>query len=161
MTQTFEYPNLLTGSRSGVGWTYWNGHMDDNQHHLLYNSTNKENFIYSPMTILKHGITYAFSVYTANTENCAGLDIFVLYEKTVTGWIAKHVTGTAKGPGGGGSLLRSRSPMPLRKGTTTSDSTTTVQQTGRMRSSGSPTLCFALHQNHTHGLRKKGRCGRK
>lgn len=53
------------------------------------------------MTILKHGITYAFSVYTANTENCAGLDIFVLYEKIVTGWIAKHVTGTAKGPGGG------------------------------------------------------------
>lgn len=161
MAQTFEYPNLLTGSRSGVGWMYNNGHMDDNQHHLLYNSTNKENFMHSPMIVLKHGITYAFSVYTANTENCAGSDIFVLYEKVVDGWIAKAIPRIEKGPRGGGSLLRSRSPMPLRKGTTVSGSTTTELQMVKNRLSGSPTLCFALHQNHTHGLRQKGRCGRK
>lgn len=101
MTQTFEYPNLLTGSRSGVGWAYWNGHMDDNQHHLLYNSTNIENYIFSPLIVLKHGITYEFSVYTANTENCAGSKIFVLYEKVVDGWIAKSAYRIEKGPRGG------------------------------------------------------------
>jgi hypothetical protein len=101
MTQTFEYPNLATGSRSGVGWTYWNGHMDDNQHHLLYNSTNKENFIHSPMIVLKHGITYAFSVYTANTENCDGVDMYILYERYTPEWRAAYKVNCGKGPGGG------------------------------------------------------------
>lgn len=100
MSQTFEYPNLIKGSRSGVGWKYWNGNIDGNQRHFLDNNTNKENFILSPMIFLKHGITYAFSVYTANTENCAGSDIYFLNEKGGTGWIAAKVEGSAKGPGG-------------------------------------------------------------
>ncbi len=101
MTQTFKYPNLLTGSRSGAGWTYPNGGIDVIHRHVLYNNTNKENYIYSPLVSLKHGITYAFSAYSANTENCAGIDMFVLYEKIVDGWIAVTNTHCAKGPGGG------------------------------------------------------------
>lgn len=100
MAQTFEYPNLLTGSRSGAGWTHQNGYIDERHHHYLSNNTNKENFIMSPLIPLKHGITYALSVYTANTENCAGSDIFVLYEKVVTGWIAEGVGKCEKGPRG-------------------------------------------------------------
>lgn len=106
MSQTFEYPNLLTGSRSGAGWLYDNGGMRlersdlNHKQHALLNSTKYENFIRSPFVSLKHGIVYEFSVYTANGSNCAGSDIFVLYEKTVDGWIARSITKCAKGPGG-------------------------------------------------------------
>ena len=106
MSQIFEYPNLLTGSRSGVGWKYDNGGMrneysNGNKQHTLYNSTNEENFIVSPLVSLKHGITYTLSVYTANTENCVGSDLYVLYEKAATGWVAAYVYNCAKGPRGG------------------------------------------------------------
>lgn len=116
MTQTFKYPNLLTGSRSGAGWTYPNGGIDVIHRHVLYNNTNKENYIYSPLVSLKHGITYAFSAYSANTENCAGIDMFVLYEKIVDGWIAVTNTHCAKGPGGGGGYLYLLSPNRLSRG---------------------------------------------
>ena len=107
MSQTFEYPNLLTGSRSGAGWLYDNGGMRlersdlNHKQHALLNSKKHENFIRSPLVSLKHGIVYEFSVYTANGSNCAGSDIFVLYEKTVDGWIAKQIANCAKGLGGG------------------------------------------------------------
>ena len=165
MSQTFEYPNLLTGSRSGAGWLYDNGGMRlersdlNHKQHALLNSKKHENFIRSPLVSLKHGIVYEFSVYTANGSNCAGSDIFVLYEKTVDGWIARSITKCAKGPGGDGSLLHSQSQMPLRKATTSSDSTTMAQRMGKMYSFGSTARCCALLQNRMHGLRQKGRCG--
>lgn len=169
MSQTFEYPNLLTGSRSGAGWSYDNGGMRyealergfENKQHALLNSTKNENFIRSPYVLLKHGIAYAFSVYTANGSNCAGSDIFVLYNQVTDGWIAGGIKHCEKGPVGGRSLLCSRSQIPLRKATTASDSTTTDQQMGRMHSFGSAARCYALLQNRMHGLQQRGRCGRK
>ena len=109
MSQTFEYPNLLTGSRSGAGWSYDNGGMRyealgrgfENKQHALLNSTKNENYIRSPYVLLKHGIAYAFSVYTANESNCAGSDIYVLYNQITDGWIAGEIIHCEKGRVGG------------------------------------------------------------
>ena len=102
MSQTFEYPNLLIGSRSGVGWTYDHGSFDAYNHHCLFNDSKNENYMCSPLYPLKHGITYAFSAFSANTENFMGSDIYVLYAGGYSigdGWIAGHM-GFMKGPGG-------------------------------------------------------------
>ena len=103
MSQTFEYPNLLTGSRSGIGWTYDSGSFyKPLLNHDLHNSTKNENYIQSPLFILKHGITYAFSALTANTANCMSAEIWILYEKVgVDGWIGGVIRSVGKGPGGG------------------------------------------------------------
>ena len=163
MSQTFEYPNLLIGSRSGVGWTYDHGSFDAYNHHCLFNDSKNENYMCSPLFPLKHGITYAFSAFSANTENFMGSDIYVLYAGGYSigyEWIAGHM-GFMKGPGGDGLLIPILSRPLLRKEITIFDSTTMDQQMEKPRSSGSKIRCYALLQNRMHGHRQKGRCGRK
>lgn len=104
MSQTFEYPNLLKGSRSGAGWIYDKGIFFDKLrlNHCLYNNTKKENFLYSGIFHLVHGVDYTLSVLTANTANCMGSEIHILSTEIIgkDGWIAFESKDIAKGPGG-------------------------------------------------------------
>lgn len=103
MDQAFMFPNMLSGSRSGDGWTRdgsTGGAVDG--HLEVCNSNASEGFLYSPYVELKHGPVYQLSTFTANTSNCKGSQIYVLYEDSrADGWIAKEFNAFMRGPGGG------------------------------------------------------------
>lgn len=102
MDQAFMFPNMLSGSRTGDGWTREGstGYVVDD-HIEVCNSNVSENFLYSPYVELKHGPVYQLSTFTANTSNCKGSEIYVLYEDSLAkGWIAKSFFGFMRGPGG-------------------------------------------------------------
>lgn len=80
MEQTFEYPNLFSGTRTGKGWTNTGGTVGYNQGTgiELHNSMSSECFIWSPEIVLHTGRKYSLSFYAASTANMSGCDIFVL-----------------------------------------------------------------------------------
>lgn len=82
MEQTFEYPNLLSGTRTGKGWTRTGGIVgngfDIGTGLELYNKKASECFLWSPGVVLHTGRTYTLSFYAASTDNMASTDIFVL-----------------------------------------------------------------------------------
>lgn len=103
MAQTFTYPNLLSGTRTGKGWTrvgstgsFVDGHIE------VVNSRTSEGFLFSPYAELRHGPVYQISAFTANTSNCKGSQVYVLYEDDrADGYIAKGFYDVMRGPGGG------------------------------------------------------------
>ena len=82
MEQTFVYPNLLSGTRTGKGWTRTGGIVgngfDIGTGLELYNKKASECFLWSPGVVLHTGRTYTLSFYAASTDNMASTDIFVL-----------------------------------------------------------------------------------
>lgn len=98
----FAYPNLLSGTRTGKGWTRVGGTGSYGEGIELRNSASHECYLHSTNVTLKHGVKYSISFDTANTANTAGVDMYVLYDdSTASGWIARERAAIQKGPGGG------------------------------------------------------------
>lgn len=114
MGQSFEYQNLLTGTRSAGGFA--NVAHGDNLiprvtlaaapggwAYALSNATDKEKFAISRETFrLRHGVPYSLSLWAAVTGNMASMDIFVLaYGTSDDGWVAAGRSVIAPASGGG------------------------------------------------------------
>lgn len=169
MGQTFEYPNLLSGTRTGKGWTRTGGIVgngfDIGTGLELYNKKASECFLWSPGVVLHTGRTYTLSFYAASTDNMASTDIYVLDNGGFSDdyqWIGASKLAIKPPTGGRGPYGRSRSPRM--RGTAWSSmpaSTTTAPRTANRALSGSATSCSANRTCRAHGHRQKGRCGRR
>lgn len=165
--QTFEYPNLISGTRSGKGWTRSGagagGTYTTDTGIQLSNSKTTECFLFSPPVVLHKGTDYTLHCFAANTANMSGTEIWVLDGTSSSdsyNWIGAHVVFRNPGPGGRGSMPRSASMR--RRGTAChsgSASTTTAARTARTASSGSATSCSSRARSRMHGHRQKGRRG--
>lgn len=175
MGQSFQYPNLLAGTRAAGGLATV-AHGDNliprvalasapgGWAYALSNATNTERFAIARETFrLRHGVSYSLSLWAAATGNMGSMDIFVLaYGTSDDGWIAASRLGIAPASGGGGSPGVSNSPRRAgRTGTTTCASTTTAARTARSRRSGSRTPCSTGTAYRTRGHRQQGGCGRR
>lgn len=136
MEQTFQYPNLLTGTRSGEGWKLIGGKaVMANQSYYeygpvlpCYNSAATETWMWSSPVVLHKNTDYTLHCFAANTRNMSSTDIYVL---DVDGrsdsyqWLGAHLTPRTPGPGGGVARLdvpprcqragRRALPAPLRQ----------------------------------------------
>ena len=108
MGQTFEYPNLLSGTRTGKGWTRTVGTggngFDYGTGLELRNNKASECFLWSTDVVLHMGRTYSLSFYAASTGNMSGVDIWVLDNGGHSDgyqWIGAAKT-AIKPPAGGG-----------------------------------------------------------
>ena len=109
MEQTFEYPNLLAGTRSGRGWTLPSGKPAGVNKYAyrygpiipIYNKNATESFLFSPPVVLHTGTDYVLSFLAACTDNLKGFDVHVLdVDASYTGWIGAEMN--PEKPGGGG-----------------------------------------------------------
>lgn len=104
--ETFEYPNLLSGTRSGDGWTR-SGAEDSGYNPdtgiTLYNSTSSENFLFSPPVVLHKGVDYTLHCFAANTRNLISTAAWVLDDAGYSSsykWIGAYLRLNKPGPGG-------------------------------------------------------------
>ena len=77
----FLYPNLLSGTRSGTGWSRnggGTGGYSPDTGITLYNTKSAECTLWSPSVVLHKGRTYTLSFFAASTANMSGSDAFVL-----------------------------------------------------------------------------------
>lgn len=151
----FLYPNLLSGTRTGEGWTRvaGTGGYNPDTGIELYNSKSGECYLHSTNVTLKHGVKYSISFDTVNTANTAGVDMYVLYDdSTASGWIARERAAIQKGPGGVTSRTPSSFRARPRKASTISASTTTALRTAACLWSGSATSCSASPTCRMRGL---------
>lgn len=114
MGQSFQYPNLLAGTRAAGGLATV-AHGDNliprvalasapgGWAYALSNATNTERFAIARETFrLRHGVSYSLSLWAAATGNMGSMDIFVLaYGTSDDGWIAASRLGIAPASGGG------------------------------------------------------------
>lgn len=137
--QTFEYPNLLSGTRSGKGWTRSGagagGTCTTDTGIQLSNSKSTECFLFSPPVVLHKGIDYTLHCFAASTANMSSTEAWVLDGTSASdsyNWIGAHPALKNPGPGGRGSMPRSGSM--LARGTACPSncaSTTTAARTAR------------------------------
>lgn len=102
MAQTFQHTNLLSGTRSGEGWTR-NGSGGYYFGIELYNSKTTEDFLFSPRVTLRKDTDYTLHCYAANTANMSSTEVWVLDGTGASdsyNWIGAHVPFKAPGPGG-------------------------------------------------------------
>lgn len=109
--QTFIYPNLLSGTRSGERWKYVGPAgvgavtYDKKNNCLALQGTSKnEFFMYSPPVVLHRNTDYTLHCFAANTANMSGTELFVLDDAGSSSsyyWIGNHSLLTAPGPGAG------------------------------------------------------------
>jgi hypothetical protein len=167
MMQTFEYPNMLSGTRSGEGWFLYDTSGAGYNHDTgieLYNAKPTEDFLYSPPVVLHKDTDYTLHCFADNTSNMSSTELWVLDMGKVPdgyNWIGGYVNLDTPGPGGGcGSMPRSDSMAT--HGTECHSifaSTTTAPRTARTASSGSATSCLWRARSRGHGHRRQGRCG--
>ena len=109
MEQTFQYPNLLTGTRSGEGWYYSGpagGAVNYNEMVralALQGKLKAEFFMHSPSVVLHKGIDYTLHCFAASTANMSGTDLWVLDVAGASDsykWIGARLTPKTPGPGG-------------------------------------------------------------
>lgn len=165
MGQTFQYPNLLTGTRSGEGWNGAVTYDKKNNYLALQGTSKSEFFMYSPPVVLHKNTDYTLHCFATNTTNMRDMDIWVLDTDGGSDsyqWIGARLVGKNPGPGGCGSTGRFAS-MPARGMVSRSKcvSTTTAPRTGSPASSGSATSCSWRARSHAHGHPRMGRCGRR
>ena len=170
MEQTYQYPNLLTGTRSGEGWIssghvpHDSGYIEDIGALYIQGTAAEEFFLFSPPVVLHKDTDYTLHCFAANTTNMSGTELFVLdvagYSPSYY-WIGNHSLLTAPGPGGGDGSMSHSGSIPIRgmAGLSGSASTTTAPRTARTASYGSATSCSPRARSRTHGHRQKGRCG--
>lgn len=168
--QTFQYPNLLTGTRSGAGWELAGGRpavVSKSAYGYgpvlpCYNSAATETCLWSAPVTLRAGTDYVLSFLAACTDNTSGFDVHVLdTDATYPGWIGAEMYTLAR-PGGG--VAGTPCPSGSRRRLTTArrtayGSTTTGARTARTRSYGSRTPCSARARSRTRGRLRRGRCG--
>lgn len=108
--QTFEYQNLLAGTRSGEGWKLAGNKpvMPDQSAYRYgpvlpcYNSAATETYLWSPPVTLHRDTDYVLSFLAASTDDMSGFDVYVLdVDDSYAGWIGAERVYHAK-PGGGG-----------------------------------------------------------
>ena len=107
MEQTFQYPNLLTGTRSGKGWSRGgsgaSGGYNPDTGIELHNTQSSENFLYSPPVVLHKNTDYTLHCFAANTANMSSTDIIVLdtggYSSSYQ-WIGAGLDNKNPGPEG-------------------------------------------------------------
>lgn len=167
--QTFEYQNLIAGTRSGKGWNLAGGKpvMADQSAYRYgpvlprYNSAATETYLWSPPVTLHTGTDYVLSFLAACTDNLKGFDVHVLdVDTSYTGWVGAEMN--PEKPGGGVAGTPCRSASRGRRTTarhTECDSTTTAARTARTQSSGSTTSCSSRARSRGHGRLRMGRCG--
>lgn len=85
MAQSFQYPNLLSGTRSGNAWELPVGGGSLGLYNKvtgieLYNDKPSETFIYSPQLAMHTHTDYALSYFSASTANMSSTEFFVLYK---------------------------------------------------------------------------------
>lgn len=109
MEQTYQYQNLLSGTRSGKGWTYAGPaggsiYYDKINNHLALHGTSKnEFFMFSPQVILHKNTDYTLHCLAANTANMSGTELWVLDGTGASdsyNWIGAHPALKTPGPGG-------------------------------------------------------------
>lgn len=105
MEQTYQYPNLLSGTRSGEGWT-WEGAggiYDAATGFELYNTKSTEDFLFSPQVILHKNTDYTLHCFAANTANMSSTELWVLDVDGASdsyNWIGAYSALKTPGPGG-------------------------------------------------------------
>lgn len=167
MAQTFEYPNMLSGTRTGKGWTREGGiggnGFDAGTGLELCNKKADECFLASPDVVLHTRRTYSLSFYAASTANMSSCDIFVLdnggYGDAYQ-WIGATKSSIKPPAGGRGPHGHSRSPR--RRGTARHSgcaSTTTAPRTANSAWSGSATSCSASPTCRVPGHRDRTMIG--
>lgn len=119
MEQTYQYPNLLSGTRSGKGWTRSGsgagGGYNADTGIVLHNSKTTEDFLFSPPVVLHKGTDYTLHCLAANTANMSGTELFVLDATGASdsyNWIGAYQALKTPGPGGG--LARCHVPAQCR-----------------------------------------------
>lgn len=107
MEQTFEYPNLLAGTRSGDGWTRRGSGAGGGYNHNtgieLYNSKATEDFLFSPPVVLHKNIDYTLHCFASSTANMSSTELWVLdgnHASDSYNWIGAHPALKTPGPGG-------------------------------------------------------------
>ena len=110
MEQTFQYPNLLTGTRDANGWTS-GGHSPRDfgySEHIgalyIQGTAAEEFYMFSPPVVLHKNIDYTLHCLAANTSNMRGTELFVLDVDGVSDsyqWIGAYAALKTSGPGGG------------------------------------------------------------
>lgn len=112
MGQEFEYPNLISGTRSGKGWNLASGApacVDTSVREFpvltIANSASTETYLYSAPVALSRGTYYVLSFLAASTDNVRGFDVHVLdmANPSYDSWIGAEMYPAL--PGGGGSLV--------------------------------------------------------
>ena len=110
MEQTYQYPNMLSGTRSGEGWKYGgpagSGAVSYNKadNYLALRGTSKSEFyLNSPIVVLHKNTDYTLHCFAANTANMSGTEVWVL--DTGGGsdsyqWIGAYVNLKTPGPVG-------------------------------------------------------------
>lgn len=108
----YLYPNLLSGTRSGKGWTRdgsgAGGGYIHNTGIELYNSDTTEDFLYSPPVVLHTGIDYTLHCFATNMTNMSSTDVWVLDTGGSSGsyqWIGAYLLDKNPGPRGGVARL--------------------------------------------------------
>jgi len=110
MEQTYQYPNLLSGTRSGKGWTYSGPaggsiyYSKMNNHLVLQGTSRTEFFMFSPNVVLHKNTDYTLHCFAANTANMSGTELWVLDVDGASDsykWIGAHQALKTPGPGGG------------------------------------------------------------
>lgn len=110
MEQTYQYPNLLSGTRSGDRWKYSGpagagavSYDKANNYLALQGTSKSEFFMSSPPVVLHKGIDYTLHCFAANTANMSSTELYVLDDAGYSSsydWIGNHSFLTAPGPGG-------------------------------------------------------------
>lgn len=109
MAQIFQYPNLLSGTRSGEGWKIAGGKPvtpDKSAYKWgpvlpCYNSAATETYLWSPPVTLHRDTGYVLSFLAAGTDNLKGVDVHVLdVDASYVGWVGAEMY--IEKPGGGG-----------------------------------------------------------
>lgn len=112
MAQTFQYPNLIAGTRDHINLYSYNNSVrpvalaaaPGGLAYALVNADVKEKFMWASLADLRHGKKYVLSLWMASTDNCYGTDIFVI--DTEDGhYDAIGVENKVKPPSGGVVLL--------------------------------------------------------
>lgn len=107
--QTFMYPNLLSGTRSGNGWTYQGPaggavtYNKKNNFLALEGASKTEFFLSSPIVVLHKNTDYTLHCFAANTANMRSTDIWVLDTGGPSGsyqWLGAYLFGKNPGPWG-------------------------------------------------------------
>lgn len=86
MEQTFEYPNLLTGTRDHMSLYSYNNPVrpvalaaaPGGVAYALVNADAIENYLWTSLADLRHGKEYALSLWMASTDNCSSTDVFAI-----------------------------------------------------------------------------------
>lgn len=107
MGQTYQYTNLLSGTRSGEGWTRSGSGADGGYNPstgiTLHNSKSTEVFLFSPPVVLHKGTDYTLHCLAANTANMSSTELWVLDGDSFSdsyNWIGAHPALKTPGPGG-------------------------------------------------------------